>query len=152
MLRTTGRPASSNVASWDVNWVMERGLAFCQPSLARVSDRAGFARSAGIGLVTGLLMRYTARTDIVALKAFVLGLVYLDWRPLPGDPLLLLHLGLAAALMIVFPFSKLLHAPGVFFSPTRNQVDNPRRKRHLTPWATPRHGKPAATTVPEGRG
>ena len=33
--------------------------------------------------------------------------------------------------MIIFPFSKLLHAPGVFFSPTRNQVDNPREQRHL---------------------
>ena len=37
--------------------------------------------------------------------------------------------------MIVFPISKLLHAPGVFFSPTRNQVDNPREKRHVAPWA-----------------
>ena len=46
-----------------------------------------------------------------------------------------LHLFLVAVLMIVFPLSKLLHAPGVFFSPTRNQVDNPREKRHIAPWA-----------------
>ena len=44
-------------------------------------------------------------------------------------------LAMVAALMIVFPFSKLLHAPGVFFSPTRNQVDNPREARHLAAWA-----------------
>jgi hypothetical protein len=37
--------------------------------------------------------------------------------------------------MLVFPFSKLLHAPGVFFSPTRNQTDNPRSVRHVAPWA-----------------
>jgi hypothetical protein len=37
--------------------------------------------------------------------------------------------------MVVFPFSKLLHAPGLFFSPTRNQVDNPRERRHVAPWA-----------------
>jgi len=37
--------------------------------------------------------------------------------------------------MIIFPISKLLHAPGIFFSPTRNQVDNPREKRHLSAWA-----------------
>jgi len=37
--------------------------------------------------------------------------------------------------MFIFPVSKLLHAPGVFFSPGRNQVDNPREKRHLAPWA-----------------
>ncbi len=52
--------------------------------------------------------------------------MYFDWQPLPADPLLLVHLALVATLMIIFPFSKLLHAPGVFFSPTRNQVDNPR--------------------------
>mgnify|MGYP003352483942 CR=1 FL=1 len=30
---------------------------------------------------------------------------------------------------------KLLHAPGVFFSPTRNQVDDARQKRHVASWA-----------------
>jgi hypothetical protein len=37
--------------------------------------------------------------------------------------------------MIIFPFSKLLHAPGLFFSPSRNQADNPREKRHIADWA-----------------
>jgi hypothetical protein len=27
-----------------------------------------------------------------------------------------------------------LHAPGMFMAPTRYQVDNPREKRHLSPW------------------
>ena len=57
--------------------------------------------------------------------------MYFDWQPMPTDPMLLLHLLLVAILMIIFPFSKLLHAPGVFFSPTRNQVDNAREKRHM---------------------
>ena len=82
-----------------------------------------------IGL-SGLGMKYVAPTDIVALKAFFLGLMYFDWQPMPADLMLNLHLLLVALLMIIFPFSKLLHAPGVFFSPTRNQVDNPREKRH----------------------
>jgi hypothetical protein len=47
----------------------------------------------------------------------------------------LLHLSLVALLMIVFPISKLLHAPGLFFSPSRNQVDNPREARHQAAWA-----------------
>ena len=76
-------------------------------------------------------MKYVAPTDIVALKAFFLGLMYFDWQPIPADAMLLLHLSLVACLMIIFPFSKLLHAPGVFFSPTLNQIDNPREKRHL---------------------
>jgi nitrate reductase gamma subunit len=98
------------------------------------SDHLMLALLAGIGL-SGLGMKYVAPTDIVALKAFALGLIYFDWQPLPTHPLLLIHLGLVALLMVVFPFSKLLHAPGVFFSPTRNQVDNPRERRHIAPWA-----------------
>ena len=84
---------------------------------------------------SGVVMRFAVHTDIVALKAFALGLVRLDWQPLPTDAVLLLHLGLVAALMAVFPFSKLLHAPGVLFSPTRNQADDPRERRHVAPWA-----------------
>lgn len=75
------------------------------------------------------------KVDIVALKAFVLGLMRFEVQPAPGDVATLLHLALVAALMLVFPFSKLLHAPGVFFSPTRNQVDNPRERRHVAAWA-----------------
>ena len=82
-----------------------------------------------IGL-SGLTLNLVARTDIVETKAFFLGLMLFDWKPLPADPALLVHLALVAALMLVFPFSKLLHAPGVFFSPSRNQADNAREKRH----------------------
>lgn len=84
---------------------------------------------------SGVLMSFVTHTDIVALKAFVLGLMYFEWHPLPADPILLVHLGLIILLMIIFPVSKLLHAPGVFFSPTRNQVDDSRDKRHVNPWA-----------------
>ena len=82
-----------------------------------------------IGL-SGIGMKYVSHTDIVAVKAFFLGLIYFDWQPLPADFLLVVHLSLVVSLMIIFPFSKLLHAPGLFFSPTRNQVDNAREKRH----------------------
>jgi nitrate reductase gamma subunit len=84
---------------------------------------------------SGLAMKYFFHTDVVAVKAFFLGLMRFDWQPLPADGSLYVHLALVLALMIVFPFSKLLHAPGVFFSPSRNQVDDPREARHLAPWA-----------------
>jgi len=87
-----------------------------------------------IGL-TGLAMRYIIYTDIVAVKAFMLGLLYLDVQPIPTDWLFLTHLTLVISLLLVFPFSKLLHVPGLFFSPTRNQVDNAREKRHIANWA-----------------
>ena len=54
---------------------------------------------------------------------------------LPVDLLLIMHLLMVVVLMLLLPFSKLLHIPGIFFSPSRNQVDNPREKRHLAPWA-----------------
>jgi nitrate reductase gamma subunit len=84
---------------------------------------------------SGMVMTFLSPTDIVALKAFALGLLRVDLQPLPASAPLLIHLGLVTALMIVFPFSKLLHAPGVFFSPTRNQVDNPREKRWVRGWS-----------------
>jgi len=98
------------------------------------SDHLMLALLAGIAL-SGLGMKYVAHTDIVALKEFMLGLIAFDWQPLPADPLLLAHLTLVLALMVVFPASKLLHAPGVFFSPTRNQADDARERRHVAAWA-----------------
>lgn len=89
-----------------------------------------------IGL-TGLGMKYVIHTDIIMLKEFMLGLTLFDWQPIPNDPILLVHLALVITLMIIFPISKLMHAPGVFFSPTRNQVDNSREKRHVVGWAKP---------------
>jgi nitrate reductase gamma subunit len=84
---------------------------------------------------SGLMMSFVVHTDVVAVKEFFRGLIAFKLNPLPADPFLLIHLLLVAGLMIVFPYSKLLHAPGLFFSPTRNQVDNPREQRHIAPWA-----------------
>lgn len=99
------------------------------------SDHLHLALLLAIGL-SGLGMRFVAHTDIVAVKTFMLGLMRFDIQPLPAQPLLLLHLTLVALLMIIFPISKLLHAPGLFFSPTRNQSDDPRESRHLAAWAS----------------
>ncbi len=98
------------------------------------SDHLILALLIAIGL-SGMMMTFVAHTDIVALKAFMLGLMTFDFHPLPADAALMAHLLLVALLMIIFPVSKLLHAPGIFFSPTRNMVDNPRERRHLAPWA-----------------
>ncbi len=103
------------------------------------SDHLILALLLAIG-ASGLAMKYLAHTDIIAVKRFFLGLMVFDWQPLPADGPLLIHLFLVAALMIVFPFSKLLHLPGIFFSPTRNQVDNARERRHLAPWAAKLEG------------
>ncbi len=102
--------------------------------ISSVSDHLMLGLLVLIGF-TGLAMKYIAHTDIVNLKVFFLGLMQFQINPLPVDFFLLIHLLLIISLMLVFPFSKLLHVPGVFFSPTRNQVDNPREKRHIANWA-----------------
>ena len=84
---------------------------------------------------SGLMMTFVAHTDVIMVKGYFLGLMHFNIQALPADLLLLVHLSLVISLLVVFPFSKLLHAPGVFFSPTRNQKDNPREQRHLSAWA-----------------
>jgi nitrate reductase gamma subunit len=102
--------------------------------VSTISDHLHLALLLGIGL-TGLAMRWVNHTDIITLKTFALGLLRGDLQPLPKDPVLLVHLTLVALLMAVFPFSKLMHAPGLLFSPTRNQTDTPREQRHIAAWA-----------------
>lgn len=102
--------------------------------ISTISDHLMLALLLAIGL-SGLGMKFVAHTDIVSLKSFMLGLMYFDLQPLPEDPVLMVHLFLVATLMTIFPISKLLHAPGLFFSPTRNQADNPREHRHVAAWA-----------------
>jgi len=89
--------------------------------------------------ISGLIMSFVSHIDVVQLKMFVIGLFGFDFQNLPESTALVIHLLLVVVLLLVFPFSKLLHAPGVFFSPTRNQVDNPREKRHLAPWAAEKY-------------
>lgn len=88
--------------------------------------------------ISGAMTTFVAHTDVVLVKGFFRALMAFDFGSMPNlppDPLMVVHLGLVALLMIIFPISKLLHAPGVFFSPTRNQVDNPREQRHVADWA-----------------
>lgn len=84
---------------------------------------------------SGLMMSFVSHTDVTMVKQYFTGVWTFSGGELPMDFPLMVHLLLVALLMILFPFSKLLHVPGLFFSPGRNQVDNPREKRHLAPWA-----------------
>ena len=85
--------------------------------------------------VSGIMMTFVVHTDVVMVKQFFTGLWTFTINTLPMDPILLIHLAMVMLLMLLLPFSKLLHIPGIFFSPSRNQVDNPREQRHLVEWA-----------------
>jgi nitrate reductase gamma subunit len=101
--------------------------------ISSLSDHLMLALLVAIGL-SGLAIKYLSHTDIVAVKAYMLGLMYFDLQPLPADIFVLLHFSLIITLMVIFPISKLLHVPGLFFMPTRNQVDNAREVRHTAGW------------------
>lgn len=76
-----------------------------------------------LGLIagTGLMVSYWLHVNIVDVKGFMLGLMTLRPIEVPRHPLFLLHLFFVLTLMIYFPFSKLLHAGGILFSPSRHQ-------------------------------
>lgn len=87
---------------------------------------------------SGLLMRYFAKVDIVSAKELTMGLVTL--RPTIPEgigAIFYVHLFLVCVLLAYFPFSKLMHLGGIFFSPTRNMPGNNREVRHVNPWNYP---------------
>ena len=116
------------VAALAALWA-RRVLAARVAAISGPSDHLAIALLIAIG-ASGLMMKFVVRTDIVAVKAFSLGLVHFDWQPLPLDFFLIVHLTLVALLLIVFPFSKLLHGAAFFFNPTRNQPDDTREARY----------------------
>lgn len=85
--------------------------------------------------ITGISMKYASKVDIENIKAFTMGLVTFSPQNMPAQPNFIIHFTLVLLLIAYFPFSKLMHSGGLFFSPTRNQKDNPRKVRHVNPWA-----------------
>jgi nitrate reductase gamma subunit len=91
----------------------------------------------GIG-ISGFLMRHAEKVDIVNVKAAIAGWASFELvAPSGVGPLYFIHVFLVSVLFVYFPFSKLLHAPGVFLSPTRNLANTNRTKRHVNPWNPP---------------
>ena len=88
--------------------------------------------------VSGVLMKYIYRVDLIAVKELTLGLATLNPVVPEGiGAIFYVHLFLVSILLIYFPFSKLMHLGGVFLSPTRNLPNNSRVARHVNPWNYP---------------
>jgi nitrate reductase gamma subunit len=84
---------------------------------------------------SGILMRHFAKTDVATIKELAVGLATFHPRaPASLSGLFAVHLLLVSVLLAYFPFSKLLHAPGIFLSPTRNLANDSRARRHVNPW------------------
>jgi len=85
--------------------------------------------------VTGVLMRYFTKVDIVGVKDIAFGIF--SFSPVVPDgisSLFYIHLFMVCVLISYFPLSKLMHMGGIFLSPTRNLSNNNRAKRHINPW------------------
>ncbi len=88
--------------------------------------------------ISGFLMRHLEKVDIVNVKAAIAGWASFKLVVPEGvGAMYFIHVFLVSALLVYFPFSKLLHAPGIFFSPTRNLANNNRATRHVNPWNPP---------------
>jgi len=88
--------------------------------------------------VTGILMRYFTRVDVLSVKELALSLAALRPQVPQGlGSIFFAHLLLVCALASYLPFSKLMHMGGVFLSPTRNLANNSRSRRHINPWNAP---------------
>jgi nitrate reductase gamma subunit len=88
--------------------------------------------------ISGVWMRHLEKVDIVNVKAAIAG--WASFRlvaPEGVGAVYFIHVFMVSVLLVYFPFSKLLHAPGVFLSPTRNLANNNRAKRHINPWNPP---------------
>lgn len=91
----------------------------------------------GIAL-SGLLMRFVIRADLIMVKQFALGLASLHpHEAAPASAVFIIHLLLVSTLAGYFPASKLVHMAGALLSPTRNLPNNNRAQRHINPWNAP---------------
>ncbi|CCH49738.1 sulfate reduction electron transfer complex DsrMKJOP subunit DsrM [Pseudodesulfovibrio piezophilus] len=88
--------------------------------------------------LSGIYMRYYAKVDVIAIKELTMGLVTFHFVvPETIGVSFFVHVFLVSVLMAYFPFSKLMHFPGVFMSPTRNLPNDTRAKHHVNPWNDP---------------
>ncbi len=89
--------------------------------------------------VSGNIMRYFVKVDLVAVKELLMSLMTFNVAHAVEvaeqiEPMFYVHFALASFLLAYFPFSKLMHAGGIFFSPTRNMPNDNRARRHVNPW------------------
>jgi len=87
--------------------------------------------------LTGTYMRVYTQLSLDEVISFIESLGSFQPKPPPSEPLFLIHFFLIQMLMIYIPFSKIIHLIGIILSPTRNQRNNPRAKRHINPWDHP---------------
>ena len=88
-----------------------------------------------ISALSGALMSWQiVPVNIAEVMRFISALLRFDTGALqmPDHLIFMLHFVLAMGVLIAYPASKLMHAPGILLSPTLNQTDDAREKRHTS--------------------
>jgi len=89
-------------------------------------------------IIFGVLVRLVYQVDIEGVKQLAMGA--LTFNPVVPEGVTVpfyIHLFLVSVLIAYFPFSKMMHAAGIFLSPARNLKNNSRQQRHVNPWDYP---------------
>ena len=88
--------------------------------------------------VSGELVHDFCQKDIEAIKHFAHSLSAFHPTMNAAIPaLFLVHRVLVGALLIYFPFSKLMHFGGIVANPAYNLANNSRARMHINPWNVP---------------
>ena len=105
--------------------------------ISLASDYLALLLISGV-VISGVLMRWAFKVDVDAVKHLAISMI--TFRPAVDSNIGLafyIHLMLVCTLIAYFPFSKMMHAPGILFSPTRNMKNDSRAVRHINPWNRP---------------
>ncbi len=97
---------------------------------------------------SGVLLQVSFRTYIVDVKAMMLGILHFQPPVFDVPWVFAVHFLAVMVLLMYFPFSKLMHSGGLFFSPTRNQRAN-FGERFVNPWDYPVAYNPLNLSSPE---
>jgi nitrate reductase gamma subunit len=104
--------------------------------ISLISDYLAIFLLFGI-IVSGILMRHLYRIDVEGAKILIMSVMAFRPGTTKVAVIFYVHLFLVSFLFAYFPWSKLMHAGGVFFSPTRNLKNDSRARRHVNPWDYP---------------
>jgi nitrate reductase gamma subunit len=97
--------------------------------------------------VSGELLHSSGQKDLEAIKHFAHSLsAFHPAMHAVIPPLFLVHRLLVGALLIYFPFSKLMHIGGIVANPVYNLANNSRARMHANPWNYP----VASRSIPTG--
>lgn len=111
-------------------WLLARRLTNARLRyLSTLSDYAALALLLLV-IATGNQMRFVGGLDLEQARRFVAGLVRLHPASPPANAAFTIHVLLVCVLLVFIPFSKLVHLGGLLLSPTFNQRNDPRERRH----------------------